>query len=212
MQNRFTCSIIEQAEMDTSVHLRYLRRSMRYSLLFTITIILIDAISVATSEVSGRSAEYIREIMSISPGPILLIALLLSAGIQFYLLRRIRTNYAEIKQKWKKNGVDGREQVKKSLTDIDYDIIGAVNTSLKIWPFIAFLFILYFIGCLSMLIELILGIGTNITLGPPVALNLTTIIISVYFFVAQTVSWRSQRERMKRLESMEKQIMEELKL
>lgn len=205
-----TESIIEQAEIDTSVHLRYLRSNIRRSLLFTLVIIFIDIINVATSTVHGRSAEYIRDLLYISPNPILLIALVISAGIQLYLLIRIKVNYSEIKCVREQCERDRHDR--KSITDINYDMIKASSIALKTWPVIAFLFVIYFIGCLSMLVELVLGIGSEIALNSSTALNLVTVIISVYFFTTQTVIWRAHRKKMKGLEMMEKQVLEELNL
>lgn len=210
MRNRDMQSIIESAEIDTSMHLRYLKHSILVGLEFIAVIIMIDIINVATATLDGESARYIKELLLISPNPILLIALVASAGIQLYLLRHIRANYEEVKQLRENPEIQSSEQRRKSITDINYDIIKAFNTSLKIWPFVAVLFILYFLGCLSMLVALILGIRTGLTLSSSTALNLTTVIISAFFFITQTNSWRVQRKRMKKLEKMEMAVSNEL--
>ncbi len=201
-------AIITSAEADTSVHLRYLNNAILHQLQFTIIIILIDIINVVTTQLEGVSAQLIKDILTISPNPVLLIALIASAGIQFYLLLRIRACHERIGRMRRGQGPTDGER--RSVTDVNYDIVRAMNTSLKVWPFVAVLFVLYFIGCLSMLVELILGIDTGIALNSSTALNLTTVIISAYFFIIQTNNWRVQRRKMRRLENMEKMVSDEL--
>jgi hypothetical protein len=207
-QSQGVQGIIESAMADTSMHLRYLKNAILRGLQFTLVIIIIDIINVTTTTLEGGSAQFIRETLNISPNPVLLLALIASAIIQLYLLMQIRANYEQIKQIGESPDTWRRGQ--KSITDINYDIVKAVNISLKVWPFIAILFVLYFIACLSMLVELTLGIETGISLSSSTALNLTTVIISAYFFMTQTNNWRIQRKRMRELEKMEKMVSSEL--
>ncbi|MDW5563497.1 MAG: hypothetical protein SA339_09750 [Methanomassiliicoccus sp.] len=207
-RNHGVQGVIESAEADTLMHLRYLKNAILRGLQFTLVIILIDIINVTTTTLEGGSAQFIRQTLNISPNPVLLIGLIASAIIQAYLLMQIRANYEQIKQIGK--NPDTWENGQKSITDINYDIVKAINISLKVWPLIAILFVLYFLGCLSMLVDLILGIQTGITLSSSTALNLTTVIISAYFFITQTNNWRVQRKRMRKLEKMERVVSDEL--
>lgn len=212
MQSRGMLDIIEIAEVDTSTHLRYLKHSIYRGLQFIIIIILINTISIVVAMLDGESVLYVKNILNFSPNPLLLTALLASAGIQLYLLRHIRANREQIKRLRKNSdSVENLEQ-RKSITDINYDIIKAFNTSLKMWPFIAALFVLYFMGCFTMLVGLILGIPTEVTLTPSTALNLTTVVISAYFFITQTHDWRIQRKKMRELENMEMTVSTELRI
>ncbi len=212
MQSRGMLDIIEIAEVDTSTHLRYLKHSIYRGLQFIITIILINTISIVVAMLDGESVLYVKNILNFSPNPLLLTALLASAGIQLYLLRHIRANREQIKRLRKNSdSVENLEQ-RKSITDINYDIIKAFNTSLNMWPFIAALFVLYFMGCFTMLVGLILGIPTEVTLTPSTALNLTTVVISAYFFITQTHDWRIQRKKMRELENMEMTVSNELRI
>jgi len=204
-------SIIEKAEEDTSAHLLYLRRSIRMGLLFTIVIILIDVVNILASSGEDVTADYLKhEVLAFSPNPVLLIGLLISVAIQFHLLRRIRSNYADIQRIREHRNLYGT--VSKSITDINYDIIGAVNVGLRTWPVIGFLFVIYFIGCIGTTVEYVTGEGAETMSGLSIVLGLTTVVISVYVFITQTSRWRSHRKKMKELERMEKKVLEELDL
>jgi hypothetical protein len=205
------CSIVDVAGSETVLHLRYLRRSMLMDLLFTIIIVVVNMVNEMAAITSGATERF-DGFYLLTPPPTLFIALSISAVVQFFLLRKLRASMREMSRyRADPRGADG-EHAGKSITDVNYDIIGAMGRSLKIWPIIAFFFLLYFAMSAAMLAGWTLGLLTNATLNYATALNVITLFLAMVFFWLQTKHWLVQRRKLKELERMEKVVLDELRI
>lgn len=205
-------SIVDVAESETVIHLRYLRRSMLMDLLFTIIIVVVNMVNEMAAITSGSAQERFDVFYLLTPPPTLFIALSISAVVQFFLLRKLKASMREMSRySADPKDVNG-ERAGKSITDVNYDIVGAMSRSLKIWPIIAFFFLLYFAMSAAMLAGWALGLLTNVTLNYATALNVITLFLAVVFFWMQTKHWLVQRRKLKELERLEKVVLDELRI
>lgn len=199
-------SIVDIARSETIIHVQYMRKSILMNLLFTFFIIVVDAANVAVS----TSTERIDETLFLSPPPILFIALVISIVFQFRMLRRIGDSISVLK-KCGSGALGGdNKHAEKSITNVNYEIVATMYRSLKIWPFIALLFVLYFIGSILHIVEWLIGVPSDASFDDSTHLNGITLLFALIFFWIQTTRWLTRRRKLKELESMEMAMMDEL--
>jgi len=199
-------SIVDIARSETMIHVQYMRKSILMNLLFTFFIIVVDIVNVAVS-ISTRK---LGEALFLSPPPILFIALAISIAVQFRMLRRIGGSISGLKKCG--SGALGGDSThaEKSVTNVNYEIVAAMYRSLKIWPVIALLLVLYFIGSIFNIAEWLIEVPSDASLDDSTALNGITLFFAFIFFWIQTTRWLTRRRKLKELESMEMAMMNEL--
>ena len=202
--------MIDVAQSETAIHIRYMRKSILMNLLFTFFIVVMGTVYLMISLPMGLSAERIKDAWFLVPHPILLIALAISAAVQFYLLRKLKGSMLELTKSGIISQDAGLEHTEKSITDVNYEIVDAMYRSLKIWPVIALLFVLYFIGSIFKIVEWTLGLSPNEISHDAIALNVITLLFASIFFGIQTTHWLTRRKKLNELERMERTVLEEL--
>ncbi|HEY3420146.1 MAG TPA: hypothetical protein VGK23_06295 [Methanomassiliicoccales archaeon] len=200
-------SIVDAGESETQSHMEFMRKSIVMDLLFTTLIIVVVSANMLTAVDMGVPLDNISLVLFLNPPPMLFIALSISALVELYMLRKLRRSLRELSEVRSNGAVPG--QTRKSMTDINYGMVEAMQKSLRIWPVIAILFVIYFIGVAENVTELTLGI-TYWSINWIAVLNMFTASMAVLFFSIQTLRWRTRRGKLRKLRRMEMTILEEL--
>jgi uncharacterized integral membrane protein len=202
-------SIVDAGESETQSHMEFMRKSIVMDLLFTVLIIVVVSANMMTAADMGVPFDSIDLVLFLNPPPILFIALSVSALVELFMLKRLRRSLRELSEVRSNGVVSGK--ARRSMTDINYGMVEAMQRSLRIWPVIAILFVIYFIGIAENVTELTLGI-TYWSINWIAVLNMFTASMAVLFFSIQTLRWRTRRRQLRRLRRMEMTILEELRI
>jgi hypothetical protein len=203
-------SIIKGAESETFGHLRFMRRSILLDMLFIGILIIVLIANDLTAIAMGLNPGRWDEIkLFLNPPPILFFALMISAVIESYTLLRLKRGLKELSRHAAME-VPSEIGVGKSLTDINYGIIKAMERSLRVWPVVAFLFALYFLESIRNIAEWTTGTLPSLVFNWTTVLNTVTLIFAIVFFWIQTKRWMARRKHLRKLKRMEMTIAEEL--
>jgi membrane protein implicated in regulation of membrane protease activity len=208
MEGEVTSSIIN-AESETLNYLRFMRKNIQVGLLLTLILIIAVLANDMTAIAMGISMERMDEFLFLEPPPILFVALAISAVIEFYMLRKLEKGLKDL-YKIRSNPVP--EQGTKSITDINYGMVKAMERSQKIWPIVGFLFVLYFIVSILSIAGWTLGLFPNLAFNWTAVMNTIVLFVAIVFFWSSTKSWLVQRRRLIQLRKMEITVLEELHL
>ena len=200
----------DPAESEMLGHMRFMRRNIHLGLAFTFILLVVVLANDLTAIEMGVSMKSMDQFLFLNPPPILFIALAVSAVLEFYLLRKLEKGLKELRRTRSADTVPG--QVRKSITDINYGMVKARERSLRIWPAVAVLFVLYFIGSVSNVAEWSLGMLPKQTLNLTAAMNTVVLFMASVFFWITTRSWLVQRRRLRKLRQMEMTILEDLRI
>ena len=199
--------LIAKAEAGAYGHLSFLKRTIKYDLYFTSFLFLINLINFEAIFLGYPDIRRFSSITTWMPPPILFLSL--SASV-IYLYRQLGKLKTALKDLASLTRTSGDSTPVKSLTDINYEVVEAMERSLRIWPFIGALFLVFIVSCT-------VSLGVWATGGMPDqhinlinVLNLATfVLITLYFFV-KTKSWLAKRKQLKDLAEMERTVKEEL--
>jgi hypothetical protein len=213
MDGELNDPIIKHAESETLGHLRFMRKSIQIDLLFTFMLMVALVANELTAIAMGLSPTRWDEIkLFLSPPPMLFFALAISAVIETYLLMRLKKGLKELSGYVLSPGGSLDVKVGKSVTDINYAIVKAMERSMRIWPVVAFLFVLYFAESLRNIAEWTLGTIPDLTFNWTALLNTVVLFMSIIFFWIQTKRWLARRKHLRRLKRMEMTVVEELRI
>jgi hypothetical protein len=211
MDEEWTDQIIKEAERETLSHLRFMRRSIHLDLLFTLLLIIVLAANDQTAIAMGFSPGRWEEIgLFLTPPPLLFVALAISAAIESYILRGLKKDLKELSKHGAGPVGSSNAIVGKSITDINYEMVRAMERSMRIWPIVAFLFVLYFAESAGKIAGWTLGVLPALSFNWTAILNTIVLILAIVFFLVQTKRWMARRKHLKRLRKMEMTVLEEL--
>ena len=204
-------SVVRGAESETLGHLRFMRKSILLDLLFIMILVVVLVANDLTAIAMGLNPGRWDEIkLFLNPPPILFFALVISAGIDSYTLLRLKKGLKDLSRHGENSFDPSEVGAGKSITDINYGIIRAMERSLKVWPVVAFLFGLYFLESIRNIAEWTAGVLPSLVFNWTAVLNTSTLILAIVFFWIQTKRWMARRKHLKKLKLMEMTIAEEL--
>ena len=212
MSDEGACSLIAKAESETLDHLTYLKRNIRFSLYFTFFLFLINLVNYETLLIGRFDDKKIGEILAWMPPPVLFLSLAVSAAYLYSQLKKLKLSINDLSSLIRTEGTKEADAHGKSLTDINYGIVEVVEKSLRIWPWVAVLFLLYIISGALSLIAWSAGALPGYDLTALNLLNLVTYVVIIGYFLYQTKHWFLKRRQMRALAEMERTVKEELKI
>ncbi len=200
------------AAISTAVQdLSKMRRVVNYGLLFSTLLLIVSAIDVVMLISVGRSFTGPEDILVLVPPPMLITPLAIYAMYQLGLMGRIGKSLRSLETS--SRPVDDNGLHRKSLTDLHYDVVAAIDRALKMWPLMMVFFVLYFIFWAVTLISwLLLEIFPELKLSLFTTMNILIIPLALVYFVMQTRQWLIRRRKLRELENMERSVLEELRI
>lgn len=213
MDEGWTGSIIKEAENETLSHLRFMRRSIHLDLLFTLILIIVLAANDQTAIAMGLSPGRWEEIgLFLTPPPLLFVALAISAAVESYILMRLKKDLRDLSKHGAGHVGPSNCSGGKSITDINYGMVRAMERSMRIWPIVAFLFVLYFADSARKIAGWTLGTLPVLSFNWTAVLNTIVLILAIVFFWIQTKRWMVRRRHLISLRKMEMTVLEELRI
>ena len=191
---------MRDAEQATSRYLLGETAHLRLSLVFAIVVLVVGVINMVAMLSVMEGGCVVKELAVFAPPPMLIVGMAVSAWVQYHLLGGIR------------DGLSALESGRISLTDAIYGSVSSYEQSRKWMLVVTFIFILYFAWAFFALLWLIVN-GTLFSRGLLISsVNIVLLIAAVGYFYMQVAHQRRWTARMRRLESMEKAVSDELGL
>jgi len=213
MGDEGTGRLIAKAESGAYGHLIYLKRTIKIDLCFTSFLFLINLINFEAIFLGYPNIKRIESITIWMPPPILFLSLAISVIYLYRQLVKLQKSLNDLSSLTHTSDTPFNEHgPAKSLTDINYEVVDVMERSLRIWPLIAALFLLFITSCVVSLIIWAAGGMPEQHINLINLLNLATFVIITIYFCIKTKQWLAKRKQMKDLAEMERIVKEELKI